>query len=368
MQHPVMSTKMKDKRKPDELVSFYQAKAVAIPRQIDHSQFNPRYFNQDGQPMCVGVADAEAIANDAARKGMIPAGLPLYFSPIWNWNWGRFMRGTLNDKEGTYPEDVAQAICEYGVMPYTKWPCKRDDFGNIAFDPTDPNTRSTDAIMLPNMRKARINNGVQGLLAALADGVVSIAVPWFDEWNDYISGILAPIANATISARHNFVFDGFDQDAGLFFGPNSWEEWGIKESALGERPTTCGFKMPFEYIELFKQKFDGYDAWNFDFEYLNLPAMIFNLMLSTVPGGGGYGAGMYPAGSRVEIYAGKKAGFDFSMWKPTLNLDNPFSMTTKITMLDDAEITAYFKEQQKQAKRCRLFDIAKALNKKEGLS
>ena len=367
MQHPIMPVSMKDKRKPDHQVRFYAPKAIEVPKQGDHSKFAPYRFDQDGRGMCVGVSLAEQLAYDAAQQGMIPAGLPLYFSPWWNYNWGRFMRGWLNQDDGSMPEDVATAICDHGVMPYTRWPCKRDEFGNIAMDTTDPNTKIADAIKFPNMVKSRIVDGVDGLLAALASGdVVSIAVPWFAKWqSSYRSGVLPPIADQEIDGRHCILFDGWDKDKGLFYGPNSWGEWGIQESAMGERTTRCGFAMPFEYIELFKSKFGGYDAWDIDYDtILPLPPMQFSLAMKAEPGC--YGAGIYAAGSKVEVYAGKKVGGgDFSRWRPGLNLDNQWAAKTTITLMDDTVLQAYWL--QLQVKRCRLFDIAKARNQREGI-
>ena len=350
---------LKDKRKPDELVRFYAPKAVERPRRGGWSNYNPYPFNQDGKSMCVGVADAELMANDAARLGIIPTGKPLFYSPWYIYNWARFMRGWLNEDNGSYPEDAAQAICEHGVLRYDRMPCKRDEFGNIAMNTADPSTFEPYASKYPNIVKARIDNGVQGILAALADGVVSIAVPWFDKWgSSYKAGPLPPIADQEISGRHNILFDDWDEDEGMFYFPNSWGEWGIQEAVASERPFRCGGKMPFEYIELFKSKFGGYDAWDLDFNPADPePPMVF--YLSAKAAEGGYGTGDYAAGSKAEIYAGKKIGFEFSSWKPGLNVANPFSASTKVLMLDDAEINAYFKANK--AKRCDLFAQARKI-------
>jgi hypothetical protein len=123
--------------------------------------------------------------------------------------------------------------------------------------------------------------------------------------------------------------------------------------------------MPFEYIELFKSKFGGYDAWDIDYDtILPLPPMQFSLAMKAEPGC--YGAGIYAAGSKVEVYAGKKVGGgDFSRWRPGLNLDNQWAAKTTITLMDDTVLQAYWL--QLQVKRCRLFDIAKARNQREGI-
>lgn len=354
---------LKDKRKPDELVRFYVPKVAVAPRQIDWVKYAPMAFNQDSRQKCVGAAFAELMAYDAAGAGEIPAGLPLYFSTWWIYNWARFMRGWLNEDCGSYPEDAATAICEHGLMPYTLWPCKRDEFGTIAMDTTDPNTKA-GAIQLPNTNKARIDNGVEGLTLALAEGPVSIAVPWFDKWgSSYKSGVLPPIADQEMSGRHCIVFDGHDMDKGMFYGPNSWGEWGIKESALGERQSRCGVAMPFEYIELFKSKFGGYDAWDIDHDKVPpLPDMNFTLITHTAEGTDKV---VCPARISLEINAGKKSGYEFSRWKPSNNIHNPYSADTFITMLDDAEVSAYFKANK--AKRCDLFAWAKLLNKAQGI-
>jgi hypothetical protein len=359
MEHPTGA--LKDKRKPDELVRFFSPKVSEAPRQIDWVKYAPMAFNQDGRSKCVGAAFAELMAYDSAIAGEIPAGLPLYWSTWWIYNWARWIRGWLNEDCGSYPEDAATAICEHGVMPYALWPCKRDEFGTIAMDTTDPNTKG-GAIKLPNTNKARIDNGVQGLMLALAEGPVSIAIPWFSSlWGRYASGVLAPIANAEMDARHNVLFDGFDQERGLFFGPNTHGEWGIKESALGERQSRCGFAMPMEYIELFKTKFDGYDAWDLDHgKAPPLPEMRFNLITHSAEGKRDDICG---AGSKVSLHAGKKSGYEFSRWRPSNNLDNQFSADTFIRMLDDAEVSADFIKTK--AKRCDLFEIARKIMQEE---
>ena len=170
MEHPVMPVHMKDPRRPDEEVRFYKAKTELVPQKIDHSAYNSWPFNQDGISMCVGAAHAELMANDCARQGVIPAGLPLYFSPTQIYNGARKLGGTLAKDEGCYPENAVDFIVNNGVVPYTAWPCKYDRDGNIVFDATDPETYASLVINLPNMVKARVIDGVAGLLAALADG------------------------------------------------------------------------------------------------------------------------------------------------------------------------------------------------------
>jgi len=355
---------LKDIRKPDDQVRFYTARAEIIPEVIDHSAYNPWPFYQDGSPQCVGDAFSEMMCNDLARQGAIPAGQPLYVSPTHIYNGARKIGGTLAKDEGCYPENAATAICENGVVPYTSWPCKYDKYGNIIFDPTDPDAYASLAIKLPNMVKARIKDGVAGLLAALADGVATVAVPWFPEWgSSYNFGVLPPIHNKEMSGRHDLEFDGYDQERGLFFGPNTHGEWGIQESAMGLRPFRCGFAMPFEYIELFKQKFDGYDAWNINNRAVDpLPKMQLTL---TIHGQKGcYGSGLYEPGQKVEIFAGKVGGYDFKRWYPSSFVDNPWSAKTTVIMRDVIELQTCHKKST-SPKRCPLFTKAAELNKEQ---
>lgn len=364
MQYPTGA--LKDVRRPREEVHFYTAKAEIVPVRIDHSPYNPWPFYQDGSPQCVGDAFSEMMCNDLARQGVIPAGLPLYLSPTHIYNMARKLGGTLARNEGCYPENAATAICENGVVPYTSWPCKYDKYGNIIFDPTDPDAYASLAIKLPNMVKSRIDNGVSGLLAALADGVATVAVPWFPEWgSSYRSGILPPIANKEMSARHDLEFDGFNQEEGMFYFVNTHGEWGIQESAMGLRPFRCGGKMPFEYFEVFKSKFNGYDAWNINNGAVGpLPKMQLSL---TVNGQKGcYGSGLYDPGQKVEIFAGAVAGYTFNRWYPGQFVDNLWSAKTTIIMRDVIELHTSHKKLP-ASKRCCLFDIAKQLNQKEGI-
>jgi len=365
VQHPTGA--LKDKRKPDELVRFYVPKAVTRPRVGSWAQYNPWPFNQDGRGMCVGVADCELMANDAARLGIIPVGKPLFYSPWYVYNWARFARGWLNEDKGCYPEDAATAICDHGVLRYDCWPCVRDEYGNIAMDKQDPAIWEARASRYPGLVKARIDNGVEGLLAALADGVVSLAVPWFSKWgSSYRSGVLPPIKGESSDSRHNILLDGWDENEGMFYGLNSWGEWGIRETALvTERPFRCGFKFPFEYIETIKADFGGYDAWDTDFDAAE-PEAPMQFALTVKAAVGGYGSGLYAAGEKVQIDCGSQGGYTFSQWKPALNIDDPKSALTAIRMLDDTTVSAYFTKYK--AKRCDLFALAKLLNQREGIS
>lgn len=357
---------LKDKRKPDDQVRFYVPRAAYVPVKGDWSPFNPWPFDQDGRGMCVGVADCELMANDAARLGIIPANYPLFYSPWYIYNRARHMRGWLNDDNGCYPEDAAQSIVEHGVLRYDSWPCERDEYGNIAMDKTDPTIWEMAASRYPGVGKARIDNGVKGLLAALNDGVVSLAVPWFDKWgSSYKSGVLPPINTETSDTRHNVLLDGWNEDEGMFYGLNSWGEWGIRESALGERSMRCGFKMPFEYIETIKSKFGGYDAWDIDFDYAP-PEKPLQFGLNVSAGPGGHGSGVYEAMSQAEIYAGARDGYTFSAWRPERNIAAPGSARTTITVREPDTVTAYFKQEKKQ--RCGMFLLAQILNKLEGIS
>ncbi len=355
---------LKDVRKPDELVTFYVSRAVEVPRIIDHSQYNAWPFYQDGQPICVGVAFDQAVCNDAARLGIIPAGLPVYFSPTHIYNTARKVRG-LVDNNGCYPEDAATAICETGLVPYTAWPCRYDKYGDIIFDPAEPDIYLTYVIKLPNTTKARIDNGIDGLLGALVDGVVSFAIPWFDEWASYTSGVLPPVDKLEMSARHNLIIDGANRDEGMLYGPNWHGVWGIKETPRGERPFPCGWKMPFEYIDIFKKKFGGYDAWNINFDAAApLPPM--KLSLAVHGQNGHYGSGLYDPGQKVEVYAGAVSGYNFSNWCPPTWCDNPWAAKTIVTMRDVIELHSVHKKQP-TVKRCRLFDFAAKINEEEGI-
>lgn len=365
MQYPVMPVSMKDKRKPDHLVKFYAPRAVEIPRQIDWSTYNAKRFNQRNRSMCVGAAFAELMANDAARIGIIPPGLPLFYSPFYIYNWARFMRGWLNEDCGSLPEDAAQAICEHGVLRYNLMPATTVN-GEIAMNTADPTSLEPQASKYPDIVKSRIDNGVDGLLAALADGVATVAVPWFDKWgSSYKSGVLPPIASEEMSGRHDILFDGFDQTFGLFYGPNTWGDWGIQESALGMRPTSCGFAMPFEYLEVFKSKFGGYDAWDIDFGMSTPePPQLYKLILHSLAAGDT--SFDLAAGSKAEIWSGKKAGKEFSSWKPSDYVSDMWSAKTTVDMIDTPiEVRAYFTKQK--AKRCDLFAFAKSLNKAQGI-
>jgi hypothetical protein len=275
------------------------------------------------------------------------------------------MRGWLNEDCGSMPEDAAQAICEHGVLRYNLMPATMVN-GSISMNTTDPTTLEPQATKYPNTVKSRIVDGVSGLLAALADGVATVAVPWFDKWgSSYNSGVLPPIVNEEISGRHDLLFDGADQDKGLFYGPNTWGEWGIQESALGLRPTRCGFAMPFEYLEVFKKLFGGYDAWDVDHDPVapELP-QIYNLILHSLASGDI--SFSIEAGNKVEIYAGTKAGYTFSSWKPSDYADNRWHEKTTVTMNDTPiEMSAYFTKNK--AKRCALFLEALLANKAQGI-
>ena len=88
----------KDERIPEDQLRKYQPRAAVRPRQSDWSSFNPNLPNQINQPCCVGEAGVVFMCNDLARMGVIPAGLPIYFSPNHLWNMARKMRGRLAAK------------------------------------------------------------------------------------------------------------------------------------------------------------------------------------------------------------------------------------------------------------------------------
>ncbi len=331
------------KDKIDPAPKIYAPKAQ-VADEITWEQYLPAVFHQDSRGMCTGVTGAEICAVDAAIAGIIKPGLQLHYSPWWAYNGGRLKQGWLNQDDGAYPDDVFNWIVEHGLVRYRDWPVIRESFGDIKFDATDPTTKESLAIKYPDMVKSRIVGGVEGLIAALADGPVAISTPWFKDWEGYSSDVLPKITkNSSFNGRHEYLLYRSSKSKGTFFGENSWgTDWGILISSLNTRG---GFEMDMESIQtiLTYNIAGGYDAHDIDANYMALgvePAAMYNLLVHSLAHGDT--SNLYEALSKIAIDAGSKKGYTFNVWRPHANIDNPFARKTFITMMQDTEISAFF--------------------------
>ena len=237
----------------DEKAVYHKRRVARLPDVVDLSPFIPAIGYQDGVSACTGFGFGGHCATTAAQLGIIVAGKKIHYSPNWIYNGARKKEGTLNSDEGAYPDDCANWIVENGLVTWADWP-----FIEV-FDKTDPVDKLIYTKLYPNRKKVRVDNGADGIMAALADGhTVAIGTPWFANWRDYSEGVLPKVNSSSVLAGgHETYLYGFNRIRGTVLGPNSWGEWGILIAALGTRG---GYEMDAEAFEVMKNNFGGYDA------------------------------------------------------------------------------------------------------------
>lgn len=259
------------KDKFDEAAHYHVPKVVKVPESMDYSQYIPQILNQDGCNQCTGCGFGGDAATVAAYLGIVRGNQPIYDSIWWLYNGGRKAQGWLNQDCGAYPDDVGNWFVNQGLLYYNEWPTLWKPMSNtIIFDPTDPITKASKALLYPNRQKIRVDNGIDGIVSALAENpAVAIATPWFTDWGGYSSGVLPAInQNSAVGGRHQTFLWGYSKSRGTVKGSNSWGKWGILIPALG---TTGGYEMDMEAFEQIKKWHGGYDAHYLTFDVLPNP-------------------------------------------------------------------------------------------------
>jgi hypothetical protein len=169
---------------------------------------------------------------------------PEVFSPNWLYNGARFIEGTLSQDAGANPQDVFNWATMHGLLVEHLWPF---------LDKLDKNApsslRISEATKYANFTVVRVDNGVNGIISALADGhCVAIGTPWPKSWVAGSKDIL-PAPDYVDGGHQTFLF-GYDLDQQFLNDQNSW---GVNWSDRGR----C--KIPFSAIDWFKNN-GGYDA------------------------------------------------------------------------------------------------------------
>lgn len=233
----------KDKFNPE--AKYFRPKIMrTVPDLVNYQDKCPDVRDQGNVGSCTGfgiggMAWAVAKINNFAGE---------IYSPTWLYNGARFIEGTLDQDVGAYPEDVLKWALTNGLLFEHFWP-----YNPLALDKTAPgSTRMAQAIKYPKFTVYRVDNGADGIMAALAEGhPVAIGSPWPSSWMNCPDGLLpTPIATTPSVGGHETFLYGYDKAANTFFGQNSWgASWGLSGR----------YKMPFASLAWFKSN-GGYDA------------------------------------------------------------------------------------------------------------
>ena len=160
---------------------YHEPVVKVLPPSTNNRIYFPTVQNQDGVGICGGFSWTEHI--NAVCKQI---GQPVdRFSENWTYNGCRFIMGTLNRDSGVTNDDVILWLTRNGFLIYPYWPFLDK------LDTTDPNSKKALAVTYPNFTSYRVDNGVDGLKQAMADGhTVVVGCPWFAEWENYSGGVL----------------------------------------------------------------------------------------------------------------------------------------------------------------------------------
>ena len=232
---------------------YHQPVVRVLPPSTNNRIYFPKVQDQDGVGCCGGFSWAEHI--NAVCKQI---GQPVdRFSENWVYNGARYIQGTLNQDSGLTNDNAILWMYRNGFLTYPNWP-----FAD-KLDTTDPNTKKSLAVTYPNIASYRVDNGVDGLKSAMADGhTMVVGCPWFAEWENYTGGVLpVPTTSSQIVGGHDTLWGDYDDSLQAFYCQNSWSDtWGIKGR----------FWVPYAAIDVIKQM-GGYDAHYLTFSPLPVP-------------------------------------------------------------------------------------------------
>ena len=229
---------------------YHKAKAVKLPDVVDLSQFCPTVRDQGQVGSCTGHGVGGALTGTFIQKAIFTE----WESVNWIYNGARKIEGTLNQDNGAMPDDCFQWLTDNGSLLEHFFPYKS------VLSTDDPNIYKVYAVILNNFQTVRVDNGINGIMSALADGhLVAIGTPWFDTW-ELQSGILPPIdSKSNVVGGHETFLYGYDITKGIVLGQNSWGTgWGMNG---------C-YTMPMQAFQVFKDmqnQWGGYDAHYVDF-------------------------------------------------------------------------------------------------------
>jgi hypothetical protein len=234
---------------------LHRPKLVKVPPFFSNFALLPDVRNQGHVGACVGFglgANLCGVANSLSA-------FTEWYSPTWIYNGARFIEGTLPFDVGCEPGDALDWLLNHGCLLEHFWP-----YDSNKLDTSVPSSaREQEAIKYANFAYWRVDNGVDGIMSALADGhLVSIGTPWFQKWMEAPGGILAEVTPSdAVAGGHETCLYGYDTAKKVVLGMNSWGTgWGDK-----------GFyTMPMSAFAVFKA-LGGYDAHYITFDATPAP-------------------------------------------------------------------------------------------------
>jgi len=229
-----------------------------IPDVVDRTQYLSPRKDQGSEGSCVGfgtTAQYEILAriiypdipdNILARNP---------FAARWNYNGAREIEGRM-EEEGAYPRDAFQWCLDNGGLANFPGCLKEQYWPYRASNTVDMRCKASKCNEASHAKEWRIKSylrvvdGLDGLLAAVAEGPVSIGVPWYRNWmNPKTDGIL-PKPDGDVVGGHEVCVFGYDVKKQLLMIVNSWGLYWGKQG--------LGF-APFSSVDQWK-KDGGYDA------------------------------------------------------------------------------------------------------------
>jgi len=242
---------IKDKNNPHAVL--HRPKALHLPDVINMIASCPKVRDQGQVGSCTGHGIGGIMSGTLIQLNAFTE----WESVNWIYNGARFLEGTLNQDAGAMPDDCFTWLTNNGSLLEHFFPYA----GVLNTD--DPNNFKGNAEFFTGFQAVRVDNGIDGIKSALADGhLVAIGTPWPYSW-EVQSGILPEIdGSASIAGGHETFLYGYDVMKGIFFGQNSWGTgWGIQGR----------YTMPMSAFQVFKDSFDGYDSHYMTFTAMPVP-------------------------------------------------------------------------------------------------
>lgn len=159
------------------------------------------------------------------------------FSPLFAYYNYRDQYGNLGEDEGAWIREAIKTIAEDGICRESLWPYDEERW---YFDP--PKEAYTEAQGHQILSYHAVPQDLQAMLECLASGyniVGGISVYEGYERAEETGFWELPRPGESLLGGHALMFWGYDHNAGVFHGLNSWgQEWG-KEGK---------FTIPYEYL------------------------------------------------------------------------------------------------------------------------
>ena len=230
---------------------YHEPVVKVLPASTNNRKYFSAVKNQDGVGACGGFAWSEHLETICNQLGQPVS----RFSENWIYNGARYLEGTLLKDAGLANDDAITWLTQHGFLLYQYWA-----FADVLDTAAPSSLRESDANIYPSLQSFRVDNGVDGIKSAMADGhTIVLGCPWFSEWENYSGGVLPiPTATSAIVGGHDTLWGDYDDSMQAFYCQNSWDvTWGIKGH----------FWVPYQAINVFKA-LGGYDAHFVTFDKL----------------------------------------------------------------------------------------------------